>query len=88
MLGSSVSGIVILLTKEFCKWVLVAIFIAWPVSYIFMNKWLQSFAYRTNLGVSVFIISAAISLLIAIITVSSQTIKTARANPVKALKYE
>ncbi len=88
VLGSSVSGIVILLTKEFCKWVLVAIFIAWPVSYIFMNKWLQSFAYRTNLGVSVFIISAAISLLIAIITVSSQTIKTARANPVKTLKYE
>jgi putative ABC transport system permease protein len=88
ILGSSVSGIVILLTKEFCKWVLIAIFIAWPISYLIMNKWLQGFAYRSEIGVSVFLISAAFSLLIAVITVSSQTIKTARANPVKTLKYE
>jgi putative ABC transport system permease protein len=88
VLGSSVSAIVILLTKEFCKWVLIAVAIAWPISYFVMNKWLQSFAYRSNIGVSVFLISAGISLLIAIVTVSSQTIKTARANPVKTLKYE
>ncbi|MFC1898088.1 ABC transporter permease [Candidatus Cloacimonadota bacterium] len=88
VLGSSVSGIVILLTKEFCKWVLIAVLIAWPVSYFIMNKWLQGFAYRSNIGAAVFLISAGFSLLIAIITVSSQTIKAARANPVKTLKYE
>lgn len=88
VLGSSISGIVILLTKEFCKWVLIAVLIACPVSYFIMNKWLQGFAYRSNIGIAVFLISAGFSLLIAIITVSSQTIKTAMANPVKALKYE
>jgi len=88
VLGSSVLDIVVLFTKEFCKWVVIAILISWPVSYFIMNKWLQSFAYRDNIGVSVFLISAGISLLIAIVTVSSQTIKTAMANPVDVLNYE
>lgn len=88
VMGASVSGITFLLAKEFCKWVLVSVIIAWPISYYVMTKWLQGFAYRTEIGISVFVISGCFALLIAILTVSSQTIKTAISNPVKALKYE
>ena len=62
--------------------------IAWPVAYYAMNRWLQSFAYRTSIGPGIFIFSAAIALLIAMLTVSSQAIKAAIANPANALRYE
>ena len=88
VMGASVSGITILLTKEFCKWVIISIIIAWPVAYYLMTKWLQNFAYKTEIGISTFIISGCFALFVAVITVSFQTIKTAIANPVDALKYE
>ncbi len=88
VMGASVSGITLLLVKEFCKWVIIAAVIACPVAYYIMTKWLQNFAYKTDLGAFTFIISGFFALLIAIVTVSFQTIKTARANPVNALKYE
>ena len=88
ILGASVSGIVCLLSKDFLKLVLVANIIAWPIAYYAMNQWLQSFAYRINLGISTFILSGLIALLIALLTVSYQAIKAARANPVEALRYE
>ncbi len=88
VMGASVSGITILLTKEFCKWVIISIIIAWPLAYYLMTKWLQNFAYKTEIGISTFIISGCFALLVAIITVSFQTIKTAISNPVEALKYE
>jgi len=88
VLGSSVENIFFLLTKEFCKLVLISVLIAWPISYLIMNKWLQNFAYRTDIGITVFLISGFFALVISIITVGSQTIKTARSNPVNALKYE
>ena len=53
-----------------------------------MNKWLQNFAYRTNINLWVFLVSGGLALIIALITVSVQTIKTATANPVESLKYE
>jgi putative ABC transport system permease protein len=86
--GASVSGIVTMLSKEFTKWVLIANVIAWPVAYIFMNKWLQNFSYRTNIGVELFIFSGIIAFIIAILTVSYQSIKAAAANPIDSLKYE
>jgi putative ABC transport system permease protein len=86
--GASVSVIVIMLSKEFTKWVLIANVIAWPVAYIFMNKWLQNFAYRTSIGVELFIFSGIIAFIIAILTVSYQSIKAAAANPIDSLKYE
>jgi len=88
VMGASVSGITFLLTKEFCKWVLISIVVAWPVAYYLMEKWLQNFAYKTEIGISTFLISGCFALFIAIITVSFQTIKTAISNPVDALKYE
>ena len=88
ILGASVSGIIYLLSKDFLKLVIIANIIAWPIAYYAMNQWLQGFAYRINLGISTFILSGLIALLIAILTVSYQAIKAARANPVEALRYE
>jgi len=88
VLGASVPGIVLLLSKEFSKWVLVANVIAWPIAWYVVSKWLQNFAYRTNLTWTTFIMSAGIALLIALLTVSYQSIKIALANPVESLRYE
>ncbi|MCJ7581300.1 MAG: ABC transporter permease, partial [Candidatus Aminicenantes bacterium] len=86
--GASIPNIVIILSKEFAKWVLLANIIAWPVAYFAMNKWLQNFAYKTEIGFWVFILSGSLALFIALFTVSSQAIRAATANPVDALKYE
>ncbi len=86
--GSTVLNIVLLLTKDFIKWILIANIIAWPIAYYFMNKWLEDFAYRIDIGWRVFVLSGGIALLIALATVSFQTIKTATANPVESLRYE
>ncbi len=87
-LGSSASQILILLNKQFIKWILIANIIAWPIAYYLMNRWLQDFAYRIKINLWIFIISGGIALLIALLTVSYQSIKAAVANPVKSLKYE
>ena len=88
VLGASVSGIVILLSKDFLKWVLVANLIAWPLAYFAMNKWLQNFAYRTNIGLSIFLLAAALVFVTALLTIILQAIKAALANPVDSLRYE
>ena len=88
VMGASVPGIVVLLSKEYAKWVLVANVIAWPVSYFLMKGWLQDFHYRAGLGLPVFLLAAAISVLIAQLTVSFQAVKAARSNPVNSLRYE
>ena len=88
VLGASVSTIIILLSKEFTKWVLISNIIAWPIAFYAMNKWLQNFAYRIQIGLGVFILSGVIAMLIAIFTVSYQAFKAANSNPVEALKYE
>ena len=88
ILGAKVSGLVILLVKEFARWVLIANIIAWPVAYFVARSWLKRFAYRTELGLEIFIVSAAVALLIATFTVSYQAIRAATANPVESLRYE
>ena len=88
VLGASVPGITLVLSKEFTKWVLLANLIAWPVAFYAMNRWLQGFAYRDELNVWTFVLSAILSLLIALLTVSYQSVRAALANPVDALKYE
>jgi putative ABC transport system permease protein len=77
-----------MLSKEFLKLVLVASLIAFPAAWWAMNKWLQSFAYRITVSWWVFIVAAAVALLIALITVSFQAIKAATANPVISLRSE
>ncbi len=87
-LGSSIPGIIYLLSKEFTKWVLIANLIAWPVAYYFMNKWLSDFAYRISITPWIFILAGIIALFIALLTVSAHAIRAASANPVEALRYE
>jgi ABC-type antimicrobial peptide transport system permease subunit len=88
VLGAGVSGIMLLLTKEFAKWVVVANVIAWPAAYFVSKQWLRGFAYRIELGWEIFVFSAVVALVIAVGTVSYQALKAATANPVKALRYE
>lgn len=88
VLGASVPGIVVLLGREFLKWILLANLIAWPIGYFAMNKWLENFAYRTRLTADIFILSSLLALVIAALTVSLQTLKSAAASPVDSLRYE
>ena len=88
VLGASVPRIVNILNKNFIKWVLVANLIAWPAAWFMMNSWLQNFAYRIKLSWWMFILAAVLALLIALITVSFQTVKAALKNPIDSLRYE
>jgi len=88
VLGSSISGIVLMLSKELFRWILIANIIAWPLAYYCMNKWLQQFAYRTVPSLSSFVLAGVLTLVIALLTVTYQTVKAAIANPVDALKCE
>ncbi len=87
-LGASNSGIIVLFSKEFTKWVVIANLIAWPVAYYLMSRWLQNFVYRIDISYWVFILAGVISVFIAMITVSSQAIKASLANPVDSLRDE
>lgn len=88
VLGASVHGIITKLSKEFILLVLVANVLAWPTAYYIMNNWLDGFAYRINISWWTFALSGLIALMIALLTVSHQSIKSALANPVIALRYE
>ncbi len=90
-LGATMSGILLLLSKDYIKLILVANLIAWPVAYLFASKWLQNFPYRIPLGwnlVWVFTATCILSVLICLLTVSYQSFKTARKNPVDSLRTE
>jgi putative ABC transport system permease protein len=88
ILGAKVASLVLLLVKEFAKWVLIANLIAWPIAFFVARSWLRRFAYRTELGLEIFIVSAAVALFIATFAVSYQAIRAATANPVDSLRYE
>ncbi|HET6721264.1 MAG TPA: FtsX-like permease family protein, partial [Chitinophagaceae bacterium] len=88
VLGASTGNVVGLLSKEFLKLVFIAIIIASPITWLVMNKWLQDFAYRTNISWTVFVITALLAGGIALFTISFQSIKAALANPVKSLRTE
>lgn len=88
VLGASIPGLVNLLSKDFLMLVLIAIIIATPLSWIFMNEWLKDFAYRISISWMVFIAAGLVAVLIALLTVSVKAIKAAVANPVKSLRTE
>lgn len=88
VLGASVSNLFVVLSTEFTKCVLMANIIAWPLGYFIMNHWLHGFAYRISIEFWVFLMAMALALIIALFTVSYQTIKAALANPVEVLRYE
>jgi putative ABC transport system permease protein len=88
VLGASVSAIVNTLSKDFIKLVLISIAITTPVAWYLMNKWLQDFAYRISIQWWVLVLAGAGAMLIAVVTVSFQSVKAALANPVNSLKNE
>jgi len=88
VLGASVTGIVSMLSKDFLKLVFISIFVATPIAWWAMNKWLQDFAYKINISLWVFVLAGTVALLIALITISFQAIRAALANPVKSLRTE
>jgi len=89
-LGSSMQRIVFMLSKQFTKWVIISNVIAWPIAWYFMNNWLGNFAYSIKILDYwwIYMVSAFLSIFIAILTVSYQAIKAALTNPVDAIKYE
>lgn len=88
VLGASTGNILTLLNKDFIKLVAIANIIAFPLAYIIINQWLSAFEYRVTISFLPFALAIVISVLIAILTVSIQSIKVAKANPIDALKYE
>jgi ABC-type antimicrobial peptide transport system permease subunit len=87
-LGSSIPGIILLLSKDFTKWCLISNVFSWPVAFVVMNVWLKNFAYRVNPGIGIFALSGLCVFAITFLTISYQTIKAAIANPVDSLRYE
>ena len=88
VLGASVANITALLSKDFVVLVIFSILIASPVAWVAMHKWMESYAYRINISWVVFIASGLLAILIALFTVSFQSIKAATANPVTSLRSE
>ncbi len=88
VLGATEWNITILITKKFLSLVLAANIAAWPIAYFVMEKWLQHFAYKINMGMWIFALSAGTSFVIAFFTVGYQSIRAALANPVDSLRYE
>jgi putative ABC transport system permease protein len=88
VVGASVSNVVIMLSKDFLKLVLMAVLVAFPLAWWATSKWLEGFAYRVDIGISVFLIAGASIILITLLTISFQSIKAAVANPVKSLRTE
>jgi putative ABC transport system permease protein len=88
VIGSQSSGIMVMLTREMTKWILLSIIFAWPFAYLLMNKWLQNFAYHINPGPGVFLLSLLISLVISLIAISYHVIKLSRINPAEMIRAE
>ena len=88
VLGASVFGVVVLLSKDFTKLVVVAFVLSIPVAWYFINQWLQNFAYSVDISFWVFVISGFTALVIALLTVSYQALKTAIVNPMRSLRSE
>jgi putative ABC transport system permease protein len=86
--SAKISEVMILLNKDFVKWVAIAFVIATPISYYAMNKWLENFAYKTNLNWWIFALAGLLALGIALVTVSWQSWRAATRNPIDALRYE
>ncbi len=86
--GAKISEILVILNRDFLRWVFMAFVVATPIAWVAMNKWLESFAYKTDLSWWIFALAGLLAIAIALITVSWQSWKAATRNPVEALRYE
>jgi putative ABC transport system permease protein len=88
VLGASISSLFFLMTQNYARWIFAANILAWPVVYFVVSKWLQSYAFRTEIGIGPFIIAGFLTLAVALLSVIYQTLKAALSDPVKSLRYE
>jgi putative ABC transport system permease protein len=88
VLGASVGGIMTMLSKDFVKLILIALLVASPISWWAMNQWLQSFAYRIDIPLWIFFFSGLTAVVIALVTISFQSVRAALINPVESLRGE
>jgi putative ABC transport system permease protein len=88
VMGASLGNITFLLSKDFTKWVILANILAWPIAYFAMSKWLDNFAYHIFPSWREFVLAAFLTFLIALLTVSYQSIRAATADPIDSLRYE
>ena len=88
ILGASIPNIIRYISLEFLKLVLIANVIAWPVSYLLVNKWLASFPYKVEIDILVFLYAGAIALGISLITIGYTVIRSAATNPIESMRYE
>ena len=88
VLGASVFSIVRMMSREFLTLVVISNVIAWPLGYWFLQRWLQDYAYRCALGIEIFVLAGAATLLIALTAVGLQTVRASLANPVDSIRYE
>jgi len=86
--GARISEVMVMLNRDFVKWVAIAFVIATPIAWYVMNKWLENFAYKTELSWWIFALAGVLALGIALLTVSWQSWRAATRNPVEALRYE
>ncbi len=86
--GSSVMNIFLLMNRQFVFWVLISNIIAWPAAWYIMNRWLENYAYKTSVSWWIFLTAALISIIIAILTVTYQSLRIANTNPAQTLRYE
>ena len=86
--GAGVINILIMLSRQFAAWVMIASVLALPVGYLIARNWLENFAYRTTIGILVFVLAVVIAITVTLLTISYQAWHTARMNPVESLKYE
>jgi len=87
-MGASVRKITFMLLSQFTRWIFWAILVAFPIAYLIMKLWLGRFAYHINIEIWFFIIAALLAIIVAIVTVSFQSLRSAKANPIQALQYE
>jgi len=88
VLGARISSLTGMLAKDFAKWVVAANLIAWPLAYYLASRWLQSFTYRTGINWLIFALTMGVSLAVTLLTVGSQALRAAAADPIKSLRYE
>lgn len=88
ILGATSGNIVFILSKEFVRWVVIGAVLTFPMAWLVMNKWLQNFVYRTTIGVDAFVLALTLSMVVAFLAVSFQSIRAALGNPASAIRYE
>ena len=88
VMGASTANVVGMLTKEFTRLVLIAFILAIPIAWYFMNEWLKAIAYKTEVGIWPFLVAGLVAIIIAWLTVSFQSLRAAKANPVNSLRSE